>query len=34
MVKLLFEKQIRNTWEVLKCGGGQRSVGQIILKKN
>jgi hypothetical protein len=31
MLKLLFEKEVRNTWKVLKCcGGGQRRlVGQI-----
>ena len=33
MLKLLFEKQVRNTWKVLKCcGGGWRSVGQIMWK--
>jgi len=28
-----FGKQVRNTWEVLKCGAGdgrRRSVGQIV----
>ena len=35
MLKLLFKKQIRNTWKVLKCGGGKwhrRSAGQIMWK--